>query len=571
VTPALGYLLLRTTRNRFARQFARIRQPRYLIGVVVGIAYFSFVFFQSPGSDPFAPENPRQLDAVHLASRVMAALFDGVLVLTLAYWWTRGGITSALAFQPAEVQMLFPGPVSRRRLIGFRILKSQIVILLNALLWTFILRRSVALTFPEKYLTAWGFLTLTSLHRLGLALVQVKPVVGGRRVALFAGRLAALTMVVALGYGIWEVAQAAGDLDLRTRFRELVALLDGPVLRRALAPVRILTAPLRATSIEGWATAVAVMLAAIGAHLAWVFSLTPPFEEEAALATEERAALMAAVRAGRGMPGRARVNRNRLSWLPLPPRGPRSVALAWKNTLAGLRGGALTGALVMVVGVSLAGVVMGRGSSDAVVGLVPIMLLLVMSLLVGPRMLRNDLRQDLLRLDLLKTYPLSGSAIVLGEIASPAGLLTMVQVGLLAVLPVAAPRPVEWAATSVGWISLALLPLVLFAVNAMNVTIQNAIALLFPGWVRLGPDNAGMEAMGLSIIVMIGTALALIVALIPPALEVWMVATVGEFLIGGGAWPVAVLLGALLLLVETAWLVGRLGRALERLEPAELT
>ncbi|MEZ4457133.1 MAG: hypothetical protein R2882_11380 [Gemmatimonadales bacterium] len=169
-----------------------------------------------------------------------------------------------------------------------------------------------------------GFLTLTSLHRLGLALLQIKPVQGGHRLALFAGRLAVLAMVVALGYG--DLGSDSG----RRRFRpRTVWGLDGAARRtgipRALAPVRILTAPLRTTSIESWATAVLVMLAAIGAHLVWVLSLTPPFEEEAALATEERAALIAAVRTGRRCSRRTQVNRNRLGWL----RCARTVRDRW--------------------------------------------------------------------------------------------------------------------------------------------------------------------------------------------------------------------------------------------------
>ncbi|MEZ4457134.1 MAG: putative ABC exporter domain-containing protein [Gemmatimonadales bacterium] len=157
MTPALGYLLLRTTRNRFARQLARVKQPRYLIGVLVGIAYFSFIFSQGPGSDPFAPEHPRELDAVRLASRVMAALFDGVLVLTLAYWWTRGGLTGALAFQPAEVQMLFPGPVSAapHRVPVLQVAdhdpdqRPRLGVPPAPDRWHS--------PFPRKYLTAWGF------------------------------------------------------------------------------------------------------------------------------------------------------------------------------------------------------------------------------------------------------------------------------------------------------------------------------------------------------------------------------------------------------------------------------
>src|SRR4030095_9193157 len=49
------------------------------------------------------------------------------------------------------------------------------------------------------------------------------------------------------------------------------------------------------------------------------------------------------------------------------------------------------------------------------------------SVLLGPAVLRQDLRQDLANADILKMYPLRGWQVVLGELLAPATILTGVQ------------------------------------------------------------------------------------------------------------------------------------------------
>ena len=46
------------------------------------------------------------------------------------------------------------------------------------------------------------------------------------------------------------------------------------------------------------------------------------------------------------------------------------------------------------------------------------------AVLLGPQMLRNDLRQDLARLPLLKTWPVSGAALIRGEVLAPTVVAT---------------------------------------------------------------------------------------------------------------------------------------------------
>ena len=46
---ALIYLTLCSMRNRFRVRFKRLREPRYLIGLIAGLSYFYFLFWRPRG------------------------------------------------------------------------------------------------------------------------------------------------------------------------------------------------------------------------------------------------------------------------------------------------------------------------------------------------------------------------------------------------------------------------------------------------------------------------------------------------------------------------------------------
>src|SRR5439155_1724547 len=54
-------------------------------------------------------------------------------------------------------------------------------------------------------------------------------------------------------------------------------------------------------------------------------------------------------------------------------------------------------------------------------------------LVLGPQWVRNDLRNDLLKLDLLRSYPLPGRAVVAAETAASTLVLTALQLALLVI------------------------------------------------------------------------------------------------------------------------------------------
>src|SRR3970040_109285 len=54
-------------------------------------------------------------------------------------------------------------------------------------------------------------------------------------------------------------------------------------------------------------------------------------------------------------------------------------------------------------------------------------------LVLGPQWVRNDLRTDLARLALLRSYPLQGRTVVGAETASSTAVLTVLQLGLVGI------------------------------------------------------------------------------------------------------------------------------------------
>jgi hypothetical protein len=147
--------------------------------------------------------------------------------------------------------------------------------------------------------------------------------------------------------------------------------------------------------------------------------------------------------------------------------------------------------------------------------------------LLGPLAVRNDLRQDLAYLPVLKTFPLPGHAVLLAEILSPTLALSAVQLALLALsyvltlhtVVVDIPLGVRTLALVGAGVAVPLL-------NATSFTIQNALALFFPAWSRLGATvPTGFEMMGQRLLAALAAMVALLFSLGPPALVALGVAT----------------------------------------------
>ena len=570
---AFAYLTARSMANRVRLQLRRARNPRYAIAILLGAAYFYFVLFRQT--------RPANAPALLFGTGADIILSLGIVSLVVR-WWLFGGDQAALAFSPAEVQFLFPAPVTRAGLVHFKLLRSQLVVLLNTIVWMALLRRgNASLPILLRALSFWVLFSTLTLHRLGASLARSSAsehgVAGARRSALpmtIVGAVA-LTVIVTLVRALPALKAALPEGHFIAVLKQ--ALLQ-PLPAAVLLPFRAVLRPGLAATVSEWShTFWPAALIAV-AHYLWVVRTNTAFEEAAVEASARRAARVAALRQGRGWaaaaaagaPGGKPVAR---SWFPLRPTGEPAVAILWKNVLAvtrTLRWATLAvlvasvGILVVVVSLQASGPRAGTllGTIAGVWG--------ALTVFTGPLWIRNDLRQDLPKLALLRSYPLRGARVVAAQVASSTIVLTAIQYVLMVVAYLALMEADDAPLTAGGrTFALVLLVLALPVLNAASLTVQNGLALLFPGWVRIGVGSraGGVEAMGQNLLTTVFGVVSIGVLLVAPG-----AAAAGTYLalrahLGDSAAFVALLVCLAGMLGEIALMVRWLGGVFERTDP----
>ena len=545
----LAWLLARTVRNRLVRQAGQLRRPRYALALLAGLAYLWVLL--GTGSRPGS--------VVARPAWAETAAGAGLLLAALWSWLAPGRV---LAFSLAEVHLLFPAPITRRALIHYKLLRTQLLLWTNALLWTFLfsaeplgpglLRRSVAL---------WALLTTLDLHRVGAALTrtslsQARGAAWRRAPVMI---LAPATAALLLGGSVLLAAPELHRAALtggREVGQALLHLAGTPPLSLLLTPFRLLARPLWSDDAVAWASDIGAALLVLGAHYLWVLRADAAFEEtsvEAGLSPKRSVAAPV---------------------VPLGARWSPTGAIVWKNVTAVLRRRRLLlyVAAFVAAGSGLAGasLVLRGGLADAVgifVGLWGVFLIVM-----GPQWVRVDLRADLLNLDLLRTLPLTGRQVATAELAAATLLVTAAQVAALALgwLGLVGSRGFE-PDLATRTLALVLAAVLLPGVNWTSLALLNGTALMFPAWFRPGGVRPGrVEALGLTMLTTIALLAGLGVLLVPAALSGWGAATTLRATLGAPGWAAALAGGAaaaLVLAAQGRLLAGRVGALYETVEP----
>src|SRR5713226_8284344 len=131
------YIIVCSAKNRLRARLRRLRQPRYLVGAIAGAAYMYFTVFARVWGPRgrSSQRRGRSLPPSFLLGAFTAAgpAFVGIgLLAMMAIGWLFPGESSLLDFTEPEVQFLFPAPVPRRALLIHRLLRSQLGLLLAA-------------------------------------------------------------------------------------------------------------------------------------------------------------------------------------------------------------------------------------------------------------------------------------------------------------------------------------------------------------------------------------------------------------------------------------------------------
>ncbi len=576
---ALVYLQVCTARNRLLAQLGRLRKPQYLLGAVIGFAYLGFFFLRpfvsaSPGGGRPGAIPPEWQPVAEMA--VAFAFF--VLV---AINWLLPSKRATLDFTEAEVAFLFPAPLARRTLIHFRLLKTQLALAISALIMTLFTWRFMSPSGAWRLALGWWVLMgAMELHRLGAGFVRTRLL--DRGLGNWVRRVIVLGLLALLGLTAWrraEAAFAALPADALARPQALAefaqAAFGQSPLSWVLWPLRLLVRPILTLGLADFALALLPALGLLALLYFWVVRTAVAFEETALARAEQRSRLLAAARSGNWHLAGPRTREGRAPFR-LTAQGPRLLALMWKNLISAQS--ILTSRLGILLLAMLVPMVIGVGMASPkaagfkvlgamAVGLAP------MLVFVGPELARFDLRQDLPMADVLKTYPLPGWQLVLGEILAPVFILTLAQCVLAAVaaalFPSLHPPSGAYAASVAPRVVVALSAMIFSpALNFTLLLLHNTTAVLFPAWIRLGPQGAqGFEAMGQRMLLMVGHLLSLALALLPPAGVGTLVFFLAKF---AASWlvalPLASLAATLVLGLEAGLGLKWLGDRFERMD-----
>jgi hypothetical protein len=561
---AFWYLIRTSGRNRLRIALRRARSPRYGLAIAVGGLYV-WTFLLRPATS--------YRGASFLLGQGTEMLVTLVAVLTLMGSWLFGSDASALAFSEAEVSLLFPAPLSRRSLIGYKLFRSQLTVLLNALVWVFILRRGgTVLSSPLRAVGLWVLFSVLNLHRLGAALVRSSWSEHGaaalRRQWVSVGVFGAIGALVLTGL-IRARHALLGAIGLRAFFASLGRILSSPPAYWGLYPFHLVVAPTFAQSPGEWARLIWPAMVVLAVHVWWVMRTDAAFEDAALVASAERAKRGSVRRARRAMSMGA--PRPATSTLPLAAVGSAIGAILWKNMLCLRRTAQLrvfVGPLAIAIALGVA--TSSAGADGAEILAASALAFAGMLLVFGGRLIRNDLRHDMQHLPLIKSLPVAPADVVLAEVASSSLPMAVMQFVLVAFAYVAAQAsPNDPFGSDVRLAILVASPVALVALNGALLTIQNGTAVLFPEWIRLGPVvSTGVEALGQNVLAMLANLISLGVGLILPlGLAFGITSLVSSFRPGPLAF--AAIFASALLIAETYVAIRAIGRALGRAEPAQ--
>ncbi len=588
---ALLYLRLTSSKNWVRSRARRLRQPKYALGAIVAFAYFYFFFFRNlgrtPGTRSLPPEaNPLMdvaaagvtlpTDWLPLSTAIGAVM---LLVFTL-FSWLVPARRAALGFSEAEIAFLFPAPIKRRGLIHFKLVSSQFRSLFGAAImmlfshrWTFL--GGNALTHAIGW---WFIFSGLSLHFRGanFTLTRLTDLGFGawkRRILILTGVTAIIAITLAQLPETERLPATADAFDARPFSQWLLTLSNSAPLSWLLWPFKTVIGPFLAGDTRSFLLTLGPALAVIAVHYLWVVRSAVAFEDSAIEHAEKRAARIAAWESGgtRGSVAGAKARRGPFA---LATSGRPEFAFLWKNLLStwpyftvriGLGGAVIITAACLWIGAhpTWRGLLPGIAAAAGIFA--------AYTLIVGPQFARQDIRSDLGHADIIKTYPLAGWQVILGELLTPTAILTgvlwlAILTGSLAVHPLAIEA--EWLTGTLQIvIALGLAALIPLLV-ALQLLVPNAAALLFPGWFQTTRTRGGgPEVMGQRMIFFFAQVVTMVLALLPAvALGALLLVTLHVFIGPIIAIIAATLAMAVVLAAEVGGGIWLLGRRFEHLD-----
>jgi len=189
----------------------------------------------------------------------------------------------------------------------------------------------------------------------------------------------------------------------------------------------------------------------------------------------------------------------------------------------------------------------------------------------GPLVARLDLRADLAHADVLKTFPMDGWRIVLGELLAPIAILTGI-IWLTLLLGVCAIQPTQelpsWLDPSLRAVYAGCFAIVTPVLVALQLLVPNAAAVVFPAWFQATRSmGGGIDLMGQRLIFVFGQIFIIVLALIPAVATAALLVFSTQWLFGAAVAVIFATVVVLAVLIGEVWCaLWWLGRRFERFD-----
>lgn len=526
------YIAFCTARNRVRVRLRRLREPRYLVGAIVGVAYLYFsVFARSRGArvrrGRGGGDGRPPLEAIS-AFQVTGTALGGLAMFVLALQaWVLPVGSGVFDYSEAERAILFPAPVSRRQLLVHRLIRSQSGALIASLVVAVFAAPTWGLGRLRVGLGIWVLLVTIRVYFAAVLLTRARlrsttasvRQIGWATIGAFALALA----VVGSGIAAELRPMPASATQF---FVQLSRATENGIAHVVLWPFIAVLRPMLMTAWPSFFRALAASLIVLAATTAWMLAGDVAFDlavgESSKRAAPEPSASTTRARADRG------------GWT-LAPIGRLEFALFWKGAMQTLRAAnfswryvpPLIGAVFGIGGAAAAA--MGAGNLRGPASFITILgvVIAAVAVLLGPQMMRADLRSDFEHLDLLKTWPARAADVIRGAMAWPIAAVSAIACGALLIAAASSGTALPETAFLDRWsVALALI-FAAPAIVAAQYTVHNAATIVFPAWVQLGSQRArGIDAMGQRLIMLAAILVSLVLFAVPGAVgagALWLI------------------------------------------------
>ncbi len=437
----------------------------------------------------------------------------------------------AVYFSPGEVQFLFPGPFGRREVLAYKILSNLSVNGLAALMTAGIVQAN-ARWFPAAYVGV--LLAFLFMQLFGMAVNLIATTLGEQLYSRGRKLLFAALVLLALA-ALFRFGGPPSQWRPRDAFE---AVARSEAWQKAMLPLSWFFKAFLASGprelAEYGLLGLVVNLVLVGV----VFALDAQYLESAA-ASSARIYARIQRRRGRSADGGEGGSRKARLSVPALPYWGGVGPIFWRQLTTAMRGLGRLLLVLAIIGAFVIGPMLSRTTADPEAPLPGLVGGLILWLTVFLTALAPfDFRGDVDRIAVLKTLPVPGWRLAVGQLLTPVLLFTLMQCGVLAAIATSTPHHPEVMLACAAFT----LPF-----NFLLFALENLLFLLFP--TRLAAATPGdFQTMGRNVLFLLGKVLALGVV----AVVAGIVGTVAALVVGSpwagavAAWPVVAASGAAL-------------------------